>query len=700
MTKLAKQMNEVASGKGFFTNRFEEKFVIVSGNVSFDVVEVIARELYHPDTETSEDASVNRRVVILSKSIPGELHERADEFLSNPDHGGKIYVLDGSPMNDKDLLHRARAAEADAIFILSRRLCGDPAKQDTANVFRALAVQRAVPDLQIFMSLHDSSSRNLLSDDFVNNSCIFASQTQMQTLAISALVPGFSTLLYSLCRTFQSTVAMTSHARPAMRRFVEGVDHEIYILRSDVSLKNVTLGDLARNLYEAFDIIVIAFICRECKQIIFDCKSRMPENSKVVMIAPDRNAAQAAIQSARIDQSEEDETEQHASGDDFGCEHLIHDPRTRKFKPAMVDKEVELSDIPPLLNPEGHAVVICSSTSALPDFIRRFRAVERSHEQAIDLKQEDPEQFEKVPIIVACPQQQINPQHFLGMRSSELHNVFFYKKELVSDIDFKRCRVEAAKVILVTNMQQGELEENAENDLVEVSSVLMLTKLNKYLADAEDSKDPFVITELFNESAVRYVTASSRPLYTLSSARSSSFGFESASNEIQRKKPGWLKQVKGFFDAPRVNEKDDLWTSSLFASGGTYLHNLPDLILSHAYLNSGYLNFINTILSNCGDTFTLKNEPVSGYFEEEQWKQAEKEPTMGQLFQKLLRHNKIPLGLYRNTQHTACHCLPDHISLGGEDDVKFDRYLEICPKPNVILCSGDQVMTIHSKLCF
>eukprot|EP00475_Leptophrys_vorax_P022217 TRINITY_DN3023_c1_g1_i5.p1 TRINITY_DN3023_c1_g1~~TRINITY_DN3023_c1_g1_i5.p1 ORF type:complete len:638 (+),score=150.23 TRINITY_DN3023_c1_g1_i5:204-2117(+) len=635
-------------------------------------------------------------------------------------------------MSENDFTHRARANEADAVFMLSNRLSDHPEQDDTANVFRALAAQKFAPDVKLFISLHNSACRSLLPESLVESSCIFTQQSQMDVLAISSLVPAFSTLLYALSRTHHCPDDQTNASHPVVQSFLSGADNEFYVLRSGSSTENMNLGDLSVNLFKSFGIILVAFICHECKQVVFDLNSFIPQSSKLLIIAPDRTVASIAVNSGFFEE-DDDQTDLELSaprqGARKGCGHVVRQSNVRRDSLFNVHGALELKPLP-LEFRTGHVIFICASTSGLSDFIRRYRVVERSH---VDLHPFEDSKQEPATIVVVCPEHKIQSTDFVHMTNDELKGVYFYKKEMLTDIDFRTCKVEEAKSILIVNMEKQKIVGSIENDLVEVSNILMWTRLKRYLRswrkavkqDRSGSfqpsrsfhRKPYIITELYSESALTYIQTSiskkknSAIAQTISTLRTSSTSVVSEDEhqpEKAEKSKWWTTLHDALFqDTKPIHE--EIWVSPIFASGMMYFHNLPDLVLSHSFLNSGFLNFINTLLSKCGEHFTLSYEPVARFLddfkqeaenEEEEVKdspEALAAPTMGYLFSYLVGEAKLPLALYRNVSHESCSCSSGKVDVEREAWVQagFKEYLLICPKPEVALCREDHVMVLQ-----
>jgi hypothetical protein len=313
-------------------------------------------EIYHPDTEDSEEAMVRRRVVILTKSVEDEssnLLERANAYMENRDNTGKVFVLNGSPMEENDLVHRARAGEADAMFILSNSFSQNPSEDDTANIFRALAVQEYVPFLPLYISLHDATCKSLLPPRLVERSCIFTRQTQMEVLAISSLVPAFSTLLYSLCRTSRSVQDPRNAINPILTQFLGGVDYEFYVLQVSPNLHGSTLRDLVSDFFLSFNITLVGFCCSTCERVTFDLDAKVTQNSKLLIIAPDRTVAAGALSSGLVEFAY---GETHPSGK---CEHMV--PRHNSPEPmtlGLSEAQEQLTMLPPNLELSNHILLI------------------------------------------------------------------------------------------------------------------------------------------------------------------------------------------------------------------------------------------------------------------------------------------------------------------------------------------------------
>jgi hypothetical protein len=191
-------------------------------------------------------------------------------------------------------------------------------------------------------------------------------------------------------------------------------------------------------------------------------------------------------------------------------------------------------------------------------------------------------------------------------------------------------------------MERQDTLGTVENDLVEVSNILMLTRLKRYLralrrrgriihTDSDSprkktsvsQKGPYVITELYSESALKYIRASTGVTASTNSIpKKMDSMWDSKDEEEEEKLPEqkpkskskwWTTLQNALFDSSSDQPDEDFWTSPLFASGRTYLHNLPDHILSHSFLNSGYLPFVNSLLSKCGDSFTVSYDQVDSH---------------------------------------------------------------------------------------
>lgn len=203
-----------------------------------------------------------------------------------------------------------------------------------------------------------------------------------------------------------------------------------------------------------------------------------------------------------------------------------------------------------------------------------------------------------------------------------------------------------------TNPNQREFE------LLDVRSVLTWTRIRQYLdgyyifnepefdmeeklAESDNSEitEPFVMIELKNESSLRYLTT-------------------------------WLSNPKG---TETSEFEEDLLHNEIFSSGSAISERLPQLIISHSYINAGFLQFAKALISECGKTHIFEYAEAGSF------------TVFLEAFKFYLEKGKLALGIYRNPDHFSCDCwssssssLP-HMLSGPSGSTK------LCPKDRILL---------------
>ncbi|KAA0172609.1 hypothetical protein FNF27_05962 [Cafeteria roenbergensis] len=114
------------------------------------------REFFNDDHGSS-----GRHLVILARGPPAP---ELTVVLAHPKHAVGITYLDGDVMTERDLA-RAAVADSSGVFILSNKLARDFDAEDSANILRALAVQRFAQQSapQLFVQLLRPENRALFT---------------------------------------------------------------------------------------------------------------------------------------------------------------------------------------------------------------------------------------------------------------------------------------------------------------------------------------------------------------------------------------------------------------------------------------------------------------------------------------------------------------------------------------------------------
>lgn len=511
ISKIVQYMNASRDGLGNFSNPYQDPFVILAGDLTFNMVQDFLEEFYHPNSIV-DALDMRRRVVILSKSInaAGSVFiTEYERFLeNNPALIGRLQILVGSPMNASDLIHRARAREADCMFIISNSLAEDSHLDDTANIFRAMAVQRMAPELRVFLSLQNSTAMNILpAARLSENRSICTGVSKMQIMAISSFVPGFSTFLHSLVKTYCS---QHDHNQPSstswsgQNDFQRGLDREFYVVKSRHEDAGKKLGELALDLFLNHDIIVVGFayfvsyanegsrrssrgirqsiaseISEERPQrsirCVFDPNAPIALSSLLLVIADDRIQASLAgmwhesnISKSKLDLS--------IVRKDSGISRWLKASKQMIFSDAPSKNSIfpadefldggvitskcfgNNSDIrsdgfifhPPPSNLVDHIIVICSSLDSVPHFVEKHRVIE------MGCSSKENSSLGNSPwtpiVIVLTSSQPESTNCFNFVPSKFLREVYLIRSTLQNALDFKQICAHKAKSVRLSSI--------------------------------------------------------------------------------------------------------------------------------------------------------------------------------------------------------------------------------------------------------
>jgi voltage-gated potassium channel Kch len=178
--------------------------LIVTGHVAdVRVVGELLKELYHPERisalpQAEADAAESRVTVILG---PEEPSDGVKAMLAHPLFEQRLRYVRGSVMVPDDLA-RVALGHAAACFILGNTATADPEAEDRKTALQTLTLRNAAPEgVRVFVQLSKSRSlANIDSSDEIAATLVVDEWTN-HLLAQSALLPGFSTLLYNLLRS-------------------------------------------------------------------------------------------------------------------------------------------------------------------------------------------------------------------------------------------------------------------------------------------------------------------------------------------------------------------------------------------------------------------------------------------------------------------------------------------------------------------
>lgn len=187
--RLVELLREEGVGTGSYTNRKDGLFVIVTGDLTDDILDSFLAEFYHAD---HLGARLNMHVVVLTGEYSIETRRR---LLNQPQYRKRVKYLKGSVFSRDDLIRRCAGEEADALFVLTHKFSQD----DAANMLRILAIKRFIPGTPVYASLNQASNLPLLKAAGVPpESVCRVDELKMGLLAQNVMTPGVSTLVANL----------------------------------------------------------------------------------------------------------------------------------------------------------------------------------------------------------------------------------------------------------------------------------------------------------------------------------------------------------------------------------------------------------------------------------------------------------------------------------------------------------------------
>jgi len=141
------------------------------------------------------------------------------EVLEAPLVESRVTFIKGTIMNEDDLV-RAGANTAVACFVFNDGLAADPDAADAITVLRVLVLKTFRPVLPCYVQLHHSHNRIQLH--MVNKQrLVCIEDLKMSIMGLSALFPGFTTLLTNLLKSSVDQVVDARVSESGRSQWVE-----------------------------------------------------------------------------------------------------------------------------------------------------------------------------------------------------------------------------------------------------------------------------------------------------------------------------------------------------------------------------------------------------------------------------------------------------------------------------------------------
>jgi hypothetical protein len=151
-----------------FTPKPDARHVVVMGNPSFSQLSSILRELFHEDHMTATEHQQQHESGRLHAVVLGERKSKFTRALvakleADPIFAANVTYVAGTATKAEDL-ERARAKEAEAVFVFPDKLSEDPANEDATNIMRVLATKRYCGYVVLWVGCSKSHSNTHVYD--------------------------------------------------------------------------------------------------------------------------------------------------------------------------------------------------------------------------------------------------------------------------------------------------------------------------------------------------------------------------------------------------------------------------------------------------------------------------------------------------------------------------------------------------------
>lgn len=718
ISKLVDYVNAAQSGLGSFRNTYDEPFVILTGDVTFDTIVEFVRGFRNRDA-LIDMFDFRRKIVVLSKDCDrGDTSLMSDLKLfqaSDPSFANSVVFLNGTPFKSIDLVERAYGKHAQAIFLMADIRSNEDQNLDTTNILRAMAIHKYLPEIPTYISLTNPINVLDRSHPLLHNS-IYASKFKMELFAISCLAPGFPSFIYSAIHPYQkeeirqsglnsrSDTEMKDFSLDPTREYITGIEKELYVVSSPDSLYHQNLSKVCLEQFQKHDILVIGIAVPAESASVEIRKERLPSPNRAkknaykfsfhadafvvegsVFLVLARDARHARLLGSGTKQSsaiplrsslEHIEMQEIVSSEPLG--RTVRSSSVPKSKSSEFLRPTKKLFGPMNRNDWKHVSIFEDDSPhffmdddiALQSPNRSETghiAILCSHTNGIGFFIQMLRQLEKSsnlekyglknerPItIVIICQSPLKAVDFSDLTVDEMRNVKFLQGDLEQTV-FHRCRLEHAKKIIITNLINASDIEASEEVNSDVGVIFCWFRLTQYL-------------RLKGEFSTEYLL---RPQVLLELHGEDSLQFFSR-----------------FASSIHEEEAKNIWNSSLFKAGEVVPMSLISRILIGSCLKNGFMQFFRKFFSLLGKTHTFVGIQVSNII-------TQSKVTYEEVFRKLLfDDNAIPVAVYRNASHETCNCKVTSLELFNSTHRDIRPHLYTSPPLYLELCSKDVVLCL------
>ena len=275
--------------RGYYKARGNTKHVLICGDLHSTSLSEFFAELFHEDHE-----NLNLHAVIMQPEDPSD---DMYNILRDPIYSITVHYLDGSPLNEKDLV-RSKADQAIAIFLMGNKFSVNADEEDAKTILQHFSIRRFIRSkssndpLFCLQLIRPENRRHLAIEDpdADKELVVCLNEMKMGIIAKTCMYPGTSTLIFNLLISFADDDEEEEESSKKLKKegddsdsdsdedtesddgetderwlleYGKGCDWEIYTTEMASVFEGARFIELAQSLYSKLGVVLFALKIRE-----------------------------------------------------------------------------------------------------------------------------------------------------------------------------------------------------------------------------------------------------------------------------------------------------------------------------------------------------------------------------------------------------------------------------------------------------
>ena len=290
-TLIEKMNRSSVYARSYYKARGNTKHVLICGDLHSTSLSEFFAELFHEDHE-----NLNLHAVIMQPEDPSD---EMYNILRDPIYSITVHYLDGSPLNDKDLI-RSKADQAIAIFLMGNKFSVNADEEDAKTILQHFSIRRYIRSksttdpLFCLQLIRPENRRHLAIEDpdADKELVVCLNEMKMGIIAKTCMYPGTSTLIFNLLISFADDGDDDGDeaVSPKLKKekedsdsdsdsnsesddgetddkwlveYEKGCDWEIYTTEMASVFEGARFIELAQSLYSKLGVVLFALKIRE-----------------------------------------------------------------------------------------------------------------------------------------------------------------------------------------------------------------------------------------------------------------------------------------------------------------------------------------------------------------------------------------------------------------------------------------------------